>query len=251
MPANPATLLDKELAVIRSETAPTIKQAASLKITDAQSYALADVFLGRLVTARKQIKARLSRFLDPLKEAVDKAQEAFREAQDFQEEVDAPLAQAENTVRAEMRGYQIEQARIKREQEEAAQAEARRLEEAAAKKRLEESKARTQQMRERLAAQRAALETEAAAAAAVPVAAPVKAAGSNTRTTRTPQVVDLAAFLKGWGKAETKDIALSDIIEVNSAHLKAVYKVYPEMVASWPGVKIVEDIQIVHRGRSG
>src|SRR5690348_7955651 len=182
--------VNKELEVIKVETAPIIARAKALAVADAQSYAVADSFLSRLVDARKMAKARIGRILDPIKEALKEAQGLFKE-------IDSPLEQAEIVVRTRMRDFKLEEARQARLEEEKREAAAEELRRQAAAKALAEAKAKTAQMKEKLAAQRAELESKADVAAAAPMPVMVKAAGSTTRTVKVPQVRDLKALLGG------------------------------------------------------
>lgn len=134
--------VNKELEVIKVETAPTIARAKALAVEDAQSYAVADSFLSRLVDARKMAKARIGRILDPIKEALKEAQGLFKE-------IDSPLEQAEIVVRTRMRDFKLEEARQARIEEEKREAAAEELRRQAAAKALAEAKAKTAQMKEK------------------------------------------------------------------------------------------------------
>ena len=228
--------VNKELEVIKVETAPIIARAKALAVEDAQSYAVADSFLSRLVDARKMAKARIGRILDPIKEALKEAQGLFKE-------IDSPLEQAEIVVRTRMRDFKLEEARQARLEEEKREAAAEELRRQAAAKALAESKAKTAQMKEKLAAQRAELESKADVAAAAPMPVMVKAAGSTTRTVKVPQVRDLKALLGGL----YADKVPSEIIEINLTTIRRFYKEQPAWVATLPGIEMVDDIQIVKR----
>ena len=246
----PQPQLNKELQVIRTEMSPVIKRAEALMVNDAQSYAIADTFLGKIVDARKSIKTRLGKFMNPLKEAVDKAKESYKQAQSFHAEVDSPLEQAELVVRDRMKQFKIEEARQARLEEQRREQEEQRLRAEAARAQQAEDKAKTQQMRDRLAAKRAELETQADLAQAAPAAVPVKAVGSTTRTVRIPTVVNKAMFIRALAAGEVLVAGVpmfETLLDIDQTALKQLFKAYPDKVAKWPGIESVDDIQIVHK----
>lgn len=228
--------LSKELEVIKTETAPVIARAATLVVQNAQDYAIADSFLDRLVGARKSIKARLAKIIDPIKEALDQAKSLLKEA-------DGPLEQSEILIRGRMREFKLEEARQARIEEEKRYAAEEKLRQEVAAKALAESKAKTQQMRDKLAAQRAELEAQADVAAAAPAQQTVKAVGSTTRTVRVPKITDKNALIAAVAAGKASRV----ILDVNMPELKALYKAHPEEVSKWPGIEWIDDIQIVKR----
>lgn len=228
--------LSTELEIVKRETAPIISRTETLEVTDPQSYAVADSLLTKIVTTRKTIKTRLSKILDPLKEAL-------KQAQSLLSEVDTPLSEAESTIRGSMKDYKLEEAgqanlAARKREEEAAE-----LRRQADLKKLAESKAKTQQMRDKLAAQRAELETKADVTEVAPAPALVKAAGSTTRTVKVPIVIDECAFIK----AVASGLIPPDTLSFHMVNIKAHCKSRPDLVAKWPGLDIIDDIQIVHQ----
>jgi len=235
--------LNKELEVIKVETAPVISRANSLKVADPQSYALADSFLSKLVAARKTVKTRLARIIDPIKDAL-------KEAQSLLKEVDAPLETAELTVRGRMRDYKLEEARLENLAKIQRDLDAARLRREADAKALAESKAKTQQMRDKLAAQRAELETQADVAQTAPSPQLATSAKTGTRTVKVPKVTDIYALLEAIGSQRLyggQPIPI-ELVVVSMSAIKQLYKLSPGRVEKWPGIEMIDDIQIVHRG---
>lgn len=212
-------------------------RATNLIVMDPGTFAIADSLLTKLVEARKTIKAKFAKVIDPLKQALD-------EARSFFSEVDAPLAEAEGVIRGRMKGYKIEEARLARLEDEKRLAAADELRRQAEEKAIAESRAKTQAMKDRLAKERAELETKADVAQAAPAHTLVRAVGSTTRTVKVPQITDPRSVLLG---ILAKKIPL-DIIEFDLTAIKAYYKRDPAGVAEWPGINWIEDIQIVHQG---
>lgn len=228
--------LNKELELVRQETAPVIARAASLTVESAQDYAVADSFLTKLVDARKRIKTRLAKIIDPIKEALKEAQSLLKEA-------DTPLEQSELLVRQRMRDFKLEEAQQARLEEQKRLDAAADLQRQADAKALAESKATTQQMKDKLAAQRADLEAQATVTAAAPAPTLAKAVGSTTRTIKVPVVKDmkvvLAAIVAGKIPLE--------VAEINFGVIRAHYRSLPSWVAKWPGIEMQDDIQIVKK----
>lgn len=235
---NPKQQLSKELEVIKLETAPVVTQASALLIQTPQQYALADSLLSKIVTARKGIKTRLSKILDPLKEAL-------KEMQGLMGEVDNPLATAEITVRERMKGFKMEELRQEQERLRLKQAEEDRLRREARAKEEAAAKAKTDTMKKRLEAQAAELETKADLVDAAPITAPVKVAHSSTRTVKVAVVEDLGAVLQGVLAGEIPE----EVVAVDLTRVRAYLKAQPLYVAKWPGIKIVDDIQVVASSR--
>lgn len=228
--------LSKELEIIKKDSAPVLARAATLVVEDAQSYAIADSFLSRIVTTRKAIKLRLAKIIDPIKEAL-------KEAKGLLDEADGPLELAEQDVRGKMKDFKLEEARQARIEEQKREEAAEELRRQANAKLLAEQKAKTQQMRDKLAAQRAELETKADVAAAAPAPEVVRAVGSTTRTVKVPRVTDMNAIISAVAAGR----ASRAILDVNMVALKALYKTHPEEVSKWPGIEWIDDIQIVKR----
>lgn len=229
--------LNQELVTIKEESAPVIRMARELHIISPATFAHADSVLDQIVDRRKFWKLRVDKILGPLKEALDQTKGLFKEA-------DGPLDQAEIIVRSKMRDYKLEESRLAREEEDKRYVAQQKLEAEADAKRLAESKAKTEAMRKRLADQRQELEAKAAQTAAVPMSMPVQVANSTTRTDYKP-VASWPEVLKGLADGSVPLEAVS--LFLNVLYIKRMHKAYPGTVATWSGITMVEDVQIVKR----
>lgn len=227
--------LQKEIATI---TGPFIPRIKVLKIVDVDSLAQADGFLTRIHEARKLIESKIKKVLDPLNEARN-------ELLGLKREMDNPLAQLEEQLRDGMKQYRLEEARKAREEEEARRKEAERIEREARQKALAAEAAKSQSMKTRLTNQAQELEAKAVEVVSAPVSSPTVLMGSGTRTVRKVSITDRKALLKSILSGEVPD----DIITFDMGVLERYRRMDEETVKSWKGISIVEDIEIVRRGR--
>lgn len=230
-----------ELAAVKQQAVTTaaflVPKINALVIDSPIRYAEADSYLAKLRGVRAKFKGMVDDILKPLNQARNAALAMGHE-------VDDPLKAAEGRVRLGMQEFKRKELAAQRAEEQKQQEEAQRLREEASKKEAAESKARTEQMRQKLAAQREELETKADVIEATPVAPAVQVKGSGTRVTKKPVVTDIKALLQGIFSGEVPE----DVISVSLLELRSHYRQNPAAVAQWPGVDIVEDVQIVGRG---
>lgn len=223
---------------VQTLTSPLLARIATLQVTDAPSYAIADSLLARIREARKTVEAKLSGIIDPINEA-------RKAALELKHSLDDPLQDAEATVRAQMREFKMEEHRKTLEIERVAREEADRLRKAAEEKQRKAEQARTQALRNRLEAQGAELELKAAEAEVVPIQAPVRAANSGVRVTKKWRVKDFGELLRAAANPDS-DVP-EDVLVVDTILVNRYFKEHPEVVASWPGIEIYDDIGIVGR----
>lgn len=223
----------REVAI---STAPVILRAKALQVTDAPSYALADALLSRLRDARKQVKARIATVLDP----INQARAAILT---LSHDLDDPLEAAELRIRTGMQEFKRLEMRQAQEAERRRQEEEEALRKEAADKHMKQLAAKTEPMRQRLAAQRAELEEKADNVVAAPVLPPVKAAHSSTRTVKKWRVTNEIALLRE--AADPEGSVPENVMMVDPSILNQWLKEAPEVLATWPGVELYDDVVIV------
>lgn len=158
-------------------------------------------------------------------------------------EIDEPLGLLETTIERAMKGYhlRIEQERLDRERE-------RQEAEDEAQREVERLAAKAQAAKPGSVAQVKALELlEQAEAEVVEAQMAVEEREQSEHTAtkfkKVPTVSDVLAFCAAIG---TGDIP-ADCIEVKGARLKAYYKEEPETVANFPGVTLIDAVEIIGR----
>jgi len=238
----PPALVKTEVKGTRLVT-PLQNAVEELTIETAEDYQTADEILTGIQQARKSWASEM--------EGTDKEPGPLRAARIMKQSVDAlnrkidgPLATLETQVKAKMREWKLEDARrIAAEQERIAAEQAKltaKIEETANK----ELAARTAQMRERLAERRRQLEAEAEEKAAE-VPEETKGEHSTVRRVRKWRIADQEAVLRGVIQGHIpQSVVMTDNAAVNKQWL-----LDPDVVASWPGFEVYEDIQIAGRGR--
>lgn len=210
--------------------------ATTLKINTATDYETADAILGRVRVARKTWGERMERIIRPMRTALD-------EVYGLNREVDKPLAAVEETIKGKMKAFKLEEQRqiqaAQREQQEEADRLRREQEE---KARLAET-ARTAQLRGKMAAQAERLTEKVAEVEARETPAPVLVNSSSTRNKKIAKVTDVLAFCGGVSDGTIPH----DVVAILAGPMAKHLKDSPEDVAQWPGVEVVDDIQIVGR----
>lgn len=229
-----------ELQQIREEArqlaAPLIPRIKVLKIMDAQTLAEADTFLDKIATARKSIKGRIKRILDPLNEA-------RREILGLQTEMDSPLESLETQLRIGMMDFrEAEQRKLLEAQQERDRQERERLK-AARELEIKAANAKSDVMRKRLEAQRREQETQAEIIAATPIAAPIAVAHSTLRVIKKVRVDDKAAFLAAIAAGKIPD----DVVTIEEGVMNRYLKVPIARVETWPGCSIYEETTVVRK----
>lgn len=217
---------------------PLKREVENVTITDAADYAAADQLLSRIMSANKAWQGKVNPIIKPVYDAL---QLLYALKNDFKE----PLDDYEKIVKAKMKTYKLEEARLLRAEEEERQ---RRIDESNRISREKEeaaAKARTKQMREKLTTQSAEAAQTASTLEIQGPAEAVRVEGSTVRTKRKAEVTDLKAFLRGILTGEIPD----DLITINQVELNSAYRIDAKIVSEWPGISIVEDIDITGRRR--
>lgn len=227
----------KVLAVL-----PTLTQEVNeLTVTDEASYQYADALLGRIITSRKVWAPVWQRIME---KTVQPIRSGLENLYAMNREIEKPHDALEEKVKKVMKAFKL------REQQQITEATRKRDEEAARLQREADEKlrqaqqARSPQLKGRLEA--AAQRITEAATAVVEQEQPQRVTGtaSSTRTKKIPSVPDRKPFLRCILSGEIPD----DCWLIDATRLAQYYKENPEVVASWPGVSIIDDITIVGRG---
>lgn len=238
-PLNP-TVSPVTLARVRKEAlalAPPLSVLVThLQVTTEEEYQIADSYLSRVSEAQKAVKAKIDPIVNPVEDAIKSLKKSIAAAKALEKEAMRPLDALEAGIKAKMRDYKIEEARLLRE----AETERLRLEAQITEQLAKEEAARTAPMRARAAEKRAVLEEQY-----VQQETPTKviAASSSARTSRKPAVASLAHFLDGIAKGYIPQ----DCIQIMPGVLQRYYRDDPEGVESWPGIEIVDDVVIAKR----
>lgn len=215
---------------------PLKAEAQELEVVDAESYLVADQLLHRIIGVRKTWKDRMEKIIRPQRQAIDALYELNRD-------VDRPLEAQETAVRHKMKTFKLEEQRQIQAAEQAQRAEQERLQREAEEAQRKAERAATPQMAGRLRAKAEAFLEKAEEVAQEEAPTPVIAASS---TTRPKKVVTLDSFEKVIMGIADGDIPL-DCVEVNWKRIREYFKDDPAGVESWPGFKVIDDIQIVGR----
>lgn len=211
---------------------PLQSAVVTLRVTDEDSYLVADAMLGKIQQARKRWSARIGKIIDPL-------WEALKSGRELKNEIDKPLETLETQVKHSMRTFKLEEAR----RIQAAKDETDRLLAEAAQKERLESAAKTQPMKERLKARR--LELEAQAETVAEQQAPVLAQSSSSRTVKKWRVIDAKVFALAFAHGKVP----GDVLSVDQVAVNRYFKREggAEAVAEWPGVEVYDDVIIAGR----
>lgn len=215
---------------------PLQSSVQGLAVVDAESYLVADTMLGKIQTARKSWTARMERIIRPIRSGLD-------ELYAFNREVDKPLGQLEDAVKAKMKAFKTEELRQLRAAEEARAAEVERLRREAEAKAERESSARTAQMREKLAKARSVLEAQATEIEQEERPEPVQGASSGVRVPKKMRVIDVKEFCAGVADGTIPVVCVT----AHVAEINRQYRMQPATVSVWPGCEEYEDLQIVGR----
>lgn len=238
-----AILADRTEGLARiTPVAADVQQLPAI-LTTKEEYEAADLVLGSIKKVRKWWKTRMYGTpqapgpIPSIKSGLDMLYA-------LNNEVDDPLEAHEKAIKAKMVSYIILERNALLAQEQERLAEQRRaaaaLEEAAAK----EAAAKTP-----LQKAKAAAVVEAAEAAYVetldsPLEEQGQADNSSVRVPKKPKVSDVLAFCRGIADGEIP----TECIELRQGTLNTLYRTDPETVAAFPGVTIVDDVQIIGRG---
>jgi hypothetical protein len=130
-PANLQVVVNHDPEEVKSEALAWPERAAALKVTDAESYTAGGELL-------KAIKALRNRIADTFDTHIKRAHEAHKALVKEKADAEAPLTQAEGTIKRALIAYTEAEERKRREEERRLAEEARKAEEA---RRLEEAAA--------------------------------------------------------------------------------------------------------------
>lgn len=158
-------------------------------------------------------------------------------------EVDNPLETIEKTVKAKMQDYVLTERRQLQAKEEERLAEQRRAAEALEAAAAAEAAAKTPLQKAKAAARIEEAEAAYVETLDSPLDSQGQATNSSVRVPKKPKVSDILAFCKGIADG---DIPV-ECIELKQGYLNTLYRNDPETVVAFPGVTIVDDIQIVGR----
>lgn len=215
---------------------PLQVQVDTLEVLTAEDYALADTLLARVRTARKTWNERMERIIRPIRTGLD-------ELYSLNREVDKPLMRLEESVKGQMKEFKlIEQREIAAAEQKKFEAVEKLRREAEEKQRQAEA-ARTPQVRGRLMVSSERLQQAAVVVEQQETQAPVQAVSSSSRKLKVVKVKDILAFCGAIADGAIPH----DMIIVHPGPLAKAYKENPEEVAQWPGIEIVDDVQIVGR----
>lgn len=187
-------------AAVKAEALTWPERAKALKVTDGTTYTSA----AETLQAIKALRTRIGETFDPhIKRAHESHRALLREKQD----AEAPLLEAESLIKRTLSDYQVEQERIRREEERRQQEEARKAEEA---RRLEEAASLE---REAQATDDAALLDEAMAMLDAPMAPmPISLPRA------TPKVSGIV-HRENWSARVTSLIALVRFVAAHPEHV--------------------------------
>lgn len=263
-PANPALVRARTDGIqLLSPLAPAVQ---ALTIEDAEGYIHADALLARIKTARALWKSKMDPIRGPIDKAITELKNSLVGIKALDAEVDGPLEKLQERVRQTMTDYKIEEARQIRQAQIEQEEKANRFRLEAAKKAQQATAAKTPQLKAKLEQARADLESTATLVEAQ-TPTPVQAASSSTRTVQKILIEDPVAFvasLKAYqpraGIYELghppltilthKTLRNGEMREDDSpldamrAEVSKIFSVQPGVVATWPGVKVYDDIII-------
>lgn len=206
-------------------------------ITDEDDYAQADALYGRVKTAIKTWEARMEKIIRPIRTGLD-------ELYALKREVAVPLKELETRIEQPMKAFKLaEHHRLLAAEQEKRDIEAEAIEEL---NRLNEKleAAKTQPAKAKILQAIVTTELELEDSMVQESAAPVMGEHSGSRFAKRPQVDDLIAFCAGIGKG---DIPV-DCIELKQGRLNTYYREDPDTVATFAGVSIHDDVNIVGKG---
>lgn len=223
------------------------QEVSELKVTTNSEYAYADSLLGRVRTAQKSwggVWARIQeKSIKPLRASLEGLYEVNRE-------IEKPLTDLEESIKKLMKSYKMAEAKRLNDEAAAKAAEVRRLQAEADAKAAAALNAKTAQMRGKLEAARIKLETQAAAVQEEEVDVPVLGVDSGTRKVPAWRLVyddEHGSHLAEFLLAIINGTVPADAVLLNDKFINARFKAKPEEVASWPGIEVYDDIQIVGR----
>ncbi len=252
MPTKPAplTILTLPPAVLesaRSESVAAISanqiildRVSSLTITNQSTYLSADHELSLIRAARRHIQVNI---IDPVKAPINASHKAILK---LEHQLDDGIAAAESALRRKMSDYQVGE----RRKVEAREAEERARQEAEEKERREKEEAERRRQEDGLVL----VQTEDSLPVMIresqrhliPTAhayVPPVSIHSSSRPVQRVRVVNLDELLISIIEKHVPE----DVISVTESALNRYLCDAPDVVKTWPGVEVFDDVQI--RGR--
>jgi hypothetical protein len=240
--ANGKAMATVQIGKIQSEL-PSLKvEVAEIEVTGPESYAYAEGVLGRV----REIRKGWATIWDRIQEKTIKPiRSGLEELYQLNRDADGPLAILEDSIKGKLTGYQRKVLRQKAEEDAAkAREEARLQAEAEAKARAAQTAA-TPQMKGRLSAAAERLMQQAATVAEQePTIEAPTGSHSGVRTSKKLRIGDLDLFLASIveGTIPRDVLPMEELVST----LTKKWKSDPD-VATWPGVEIYDDVQVVNK----
>lgn len=207
------------------------ERAKAIQITDQPSYDMA-------VDFAKGIKALRNEAEIHHRPVIDAAHKTHKAAVEALKRIDAPLEQAERTVKGTMAAWTIEQERVRRAEEDRLRLEAEKAREAELEQQIEQAEAEGASGVEL----ESLIEQAAMVAPPAPTVAPTyqKASGVSVRKTYAAEVVSLHELIR-WVAANP---VFEGLLQVNQP---ALNKLVGASKMSIPGVRVVEKSSVALR----
>lgn len=217
---------------------PLKNKVESLVIDCEEAYQEMDGLLAQIMNARRVWLAKIDPIIAPIRAGLDLLYSLKNDIKD-------PLDDYEKIAKKKMKDYKLEEARQLRLAEDNRLAKIETDRRAAEEKQRKADAAKSKPLKQKLETEAAALTTNADILDLGGAAKPVVAANSTVRAKKVAQVGNLSKLLQGIIDGVIPD----DIIQINQVELNTAYRIDPETVASWPGVTIIDDINISGRRR--
>ena len=226
-----------EVARVRQEAAalssPVLNTVKAISITNQATYDSADSALDVIRKTRKAVADKFGIIISPLYQSL---QLLYK----WREEVDQPLEQGEKFVKTKMAEWHSTERKRKWEEEQAKEEEARKIREELSRKQARADAATRASVKTVLTKATTELTQQLVEVESRPEMALPTGGHSSSRVTKKAVLVDKMAFLKAVVAGEIP----SEYVTVD---LLKAYRASPATVASWPGVKIEEEVKIVGR----
>lgn len=217
---------------------PLKNKVETLVIDSEEAYQEMDVLLSQIMNTRRVWLAKIDPIIAPIRAGLDLLYGLKNDIKD-------PLDDYEKLAKKKMKDYKLEEARQLRLAEDNRLAKIEAGRKAAEEKQRKADAARSKPLKQKLEAEAAVLTTNAEILDMGGAAQPVVGTHSTVRAKKVAQVSNLSKLLQGV----IDGIIPDDVITINQVELNTAYRIDPEVVASWPGVTIIDDINISGRRR--
>jgi hypothetical protein len=227
-----STLKSDYFALISKVTAPAISHT----ITTPDHYHAADAILASIQSTQKSVAGKLEEKVLPIRTRLNAWYGLRKSLLD-------ELEMCEKAIKQKMAAYKLEEAwkeqkRARAEQEmirkAAVEAEEALKQAAQAESAIDraKAKAKAQQL------------VNAPATMAPPPSQPVRASRSTSVPTQSWKIVDRDAFMR----AVVDGTIPNEMVEIHTVNMNAMWRMNKGKVAGWPGVEVVDGVQIRGRG---